>query len=60
MHSEQKNNQEMHGYASRLGSLVDERIKGLMELRNKARTYEAHIKEHEFCERRLMEGFGTT
>lgn len=54
-----KNNQEMMEYTSRVHSHLSTRIRSLVELQTKIEMYQYHLKEHESCEMKLLEGSGT-
>jgi hypothetical protein len=53
--TDNKNNQEMHEYAGRLSKTLEGRLRSYNELKLRADIYQNHLREHEFCEAKLME-----
>ncbi len=45
----------MHDYAERLSTLLGQRLAICNDLKLKAEAYQQHLREHEYCEARLME-----
>lgn len=44
----------MMDWAGRLSKLLECKAKLAVELRDKSHAYQQHLKEHEFCESRLI------
>ena len=52
--NDNKNNGEMMDWAGRLTKVLESKTKTANELKQKSQLYQQHLKEHEFCEGRLV------
>jgi hypothetical protein len=52
--SDNKNNAEMLDWGQRLSKFIEQRTKTLIDLKHKSDLYQQHLKEHEFCESKLV------
>lgn len=52
---ETKNNQEMFEYTTRLNQHFSQRMRAFRQISRKIEQYQYHLKQHEMCEKKLIE-----